>query len=40
MIIEDHKVDYNNNRPHSAHGHLTPAQFTANWITKNQPKAA
>ena len=39
VIIEDHRIDYNNNRPHSALGQQTPAGFAANW-TINQPKAA
>ncbi len=40
VIIEDHRVDYNNQRPHSAHGGLTPAEFTATWTTINQPQPA
>ena len=40
VIIEDHRIDYNINRPHSAHHNLTPAEFAANWNTINQPKAA
>ncbi len=40
VLIEDHRIDYNINRPHSAHGHLTPAEFATNWINRNQPKAA
>ena len=39
VIIEDHRIDYNNNRPHSALGQQTPAGFAADW-TINQPKAA
>lgn len=40
VIIEDWRVDYNQNRPHSALGQQTPAAFAANWNTINQPKAA
>lgn len=40
VLIEDHRIDYNMNRPHSAHGNLTPAEFINNWINRNQPKAA
>ncbi len=29
VLIEDWRVDYNMNRPHSAHGDLTPAEFAA-----------
>lgn len=31
VIIEDWRRDYNANRPHSAHGAFTPAQFTPQW---------
>ncbi len=40
VIIEDWRIDYNWNRPHTAHGDLTPSQFAANWNTINQPQAA
>lgn len=39
VIIEDHRIDYNNHRPHSALNQQTPAGFAANW-TINQPNAA
>ena len=39
VIIEDWRIDYNINRPHSAHGDLSPAEFAAEW-TINQPQAA
>lgn len=39
VIIEDWRIDYNQNRPHSAHDGLTPAAFAAEW-TSNQPQAA
>ena len=39
VIIEDWRIDYNEHRPHSAHGDLTPAEFARAW-TINQPKAA
>jgi putative transposase len=35
-MSEDWCVDYNWNRPHTAHGDLAPAEFAAQWI--NQPK--
>jgi len=39
VIIEDHRIDYNNSRPHSALSQQTPADFASNWIT-HQPNAA
>lgn len=39
VFIEDWRVDYNVNRPHSAHGDLTPSEFAAKWAI-NQPQAA
>ncbi len=39
VLIEDWRIDYNINRPHSAHGELSPAEFAAKW-TINQPQAA
>ena len=39
VLIEDWRIDYNTNRPHSAHGGLTPTNFALTW-TNNQPKAA
>ena len=38
-IIEHWRNDYNQNRPHSAHGDLTPTEFALTWTT-NQPQAA
>ena len=40
MIIEDHRIDYNINRPHTAHGDLTPTEFAAKWRINNQPQVA
>ena len=40
VLIEDWRIDYNNQRPHSAHGGLTLAEFAANWTTINQPQPA
>ncbi len=40
VIIEDWRNDYNLNRPHTAHGELTPSEFAVQWTTINQPKAA
>ena len=40
VIIEDHRVDYNTHRPHSAHGDLTPTEFALRCTQTNQPRAA
>jgi putative transposase len=37
VIIEDWRIDYNNHRPHSAHGDLTPTEFARAWTTRHQP---
>ncbi|MGB1225690.1 MAG: IS3 family transposase [Mycobacterium sp.] len=40
VIIEDWRRDYNANRPHSAHGELTPAEFALQWTSTYQPQVA
>jgi putative transposase len=40
VITEDWRRDYNTNRPHSAHGELTPTEFALQWTTTHQPQAA
>ena len=35
--IEDHRIDYNHNRPHTAHGDLTPTEFHRQWTNQHQP---
>jgi transposase InsO family protein len=40
VIIEDWRCDYNANRPHSAHGELTPTEFALQWTRTHQPQAA
>jgi putative transposase len=40
VLIEDHRIDYNMNRPHTAHGDLTPSEFADQWRINNQPKVA
>ena len=37
VIIEDWRIDYNLNRPHSAHGDLTPSEFANRWVEQHQP---
>jgi len=40
VLIEDWRIDYNINRPHSAHGDLTPSEFAQAWTDRNQPALA
>ena len=35
VLTEDWRIDYNCNRPHSAHGWLTPVEFVEAWLTTN-----
>ena len=32
VLTEDWRIDYNMNRPHSAHGWLTPVEFVEAWL--------
>jgi putative transposase len=36
ILLEDWRIDYNINRPHSAHGWLTPAEFVETWLNQQQ----
>ena len=40
VLTEDWRVDYNEERPRSAHGWKTPAEFATGWITAHQPSLA
>jgi putative transposase len=40
ILLEDWRIDYNNNRPHSAHGLLSPTEFAQAWLNQQQPQAA
>ena len=40
VLVEQWRIDYNTNRPHSAHGDLTPSQFAEAWAINNQPQLA
>jgi putative transposase len=40
VLIEDWRRDYNQNRPHTAHGLLTPTEFALQWTTNHQPQLA
>ena len=35
VLIEGWRIDYNENRPHSAHGDLTPNEFALRWANRN-----
>jgi hypothetical protein len=39
VIIEDHRIDYNLNRPHTAHGVPRPAEFAPSGTTTINPKS-
>src|SRR5271157_6097082 len=36
VLLEDWRIDYNINRPHSAHGWLTPVEFVEAWLHRQQ----
>ncbi len=40
VLTEDWRIDYNINRPHSAHGWKTPAAFAKEWTTNHQLQLA
>jgi putative transposase len=40
VLIEDWRIDYNLNRPHSAHGWLSPNEFARAWTNRHQPQLA
>ncbi|MCP5034665.1 MAG: IS3 family transposase, partial [Actinomycetia bacterium] len=40
VLVEDWRIDYNMNRPHHAHGLLTPAEYAQAWTDRNQPQLA
>jgi putative transposase len=40
VLTEDWRIDYNMNRPHSAHGWLTPVEFVEQWLTRQQLQLA
>ena len=40
VIIEDWRLDYNAERPHTAHGDLAPSEFRLAWTNTRQPRAA
>jgi len=39
VLIGDWRIDYNMNRPHTAHGDLTPTEFAQAWTTNHYQQA-
>jgi transposase InsO family protein len=39
VIVEDWRLDYNNHRPHSGLGYMTPAEFASSCIASASPAA-
>jgi len=40
VVTEDWRIDYNMNRPHSAHGWLTPVELVGAWLHRQQLQLA
>jgi putative transposase len=40
VLTEDWRIDYNMNRPHSAHGWRTPVEFAEEWLNQQQLQLA
>jgi len=38
VLVEDWRIDYNLNRPHSARGWLSPNEFARAWTNRHQPQ--
>jgi transposase InsO family protein len=38
VLVADWREEYNNYRPHSSLGMLTPSQFAQGWRTEHQTK--
>jgi putative transposase len=36
VFTEGWRIDYNKNRPHSAHGWLTPVELVETWLHQQQ----
>jgi putative transposase len=36
VLLEDWRIHYNNNRPHGAHGWLTPVEFVEAWLYQHR----
>ena len=40
VLIEDWRIGYNTERPHSSLGYLTPLEFHRAWTAQHQPEPA
>ena len=40
VMVEDWRIEYNEDRPHSSLGMLAPNEFTKEWIADHQPNPA
>jgi transposase InsO family protein len=40
VFTKDWRIDYNNSRPHSAHGWLTPIEFVEAWLHREAQQLA
>ena len=40
VLIDDWRVTYNTERPHSSLGYLSPVEFHRAWIEQHQPEPA
>jgi putative transposase len=38
VVIEDWRIDYNMNRPHSSLGYLTPSEYADRWHQRQEPQ--
>ncbi len=36
VLLEDWRIDYNMNRPHSAHGWRSPVEFVEAWLNQQE----
>ena len=39
-LTQDWRIDHNSNRPHGAHGWLTPVEFVEAWLNRQQLQLA
>ena len=39
-MLEEHRINYNHYRPHSALAYLTPVEFATKWRTENSVLAS